>query len=237
MIKKLLITSAMAMTLSGCATIMLGAMEAEKVPVKQLLIEDKVVAFARPAENAKVAGNVVIVGENYSYVLTEGGQKLTQLITTLSPNHFSVTDNLHFDMVDKSSFKGSFWLAYKLSKTTPEKEQLDILKKHGAKPCPAKYSILGQNETTQATRYCLFVSIEGDIHPKINNFDAISAQTNSLTRPYKVKLYETTSYRRSRADIAERLFLLPLTLAFDVVTLPIQVVGLGAAGAAAALGR
>ena len=228
------------MTLSGCATIMLGAMEAEKVPVKQLLIEDKVVAFARPAENAKVAGNVVIVGENYSYVLTEGGQKLTQLITTLSPNHFSidddfsVTDNLHFDMVDKSSFKGSFWLAYKLSKTMPEKEQLDILNKHGAKPCPAKYSILEQNKITQATRYCLFISIEGDVHPKINNFDAISAQTNSLTRPYKVKLYETTSYRRSRADIAERLFLLPLALAFDVATLPIQVVSLGAA---AALGR
>lgn len=227
MIKKLLMTGVMAMSLTGCTTILLGAMEGQTVPVKQLLIEDRVVAFASPAENAKVAGNVVIVGENYSYVLTDGGQKLTQLITTLSPSHFNVTNDLHFDMVDKSKFKGTVWLAYKLSKTMPEKEQLDILIQNKAKPCPKEFAILEQANVVQATRYCLSVYIEGDVHPKINNFDAISAQTNSLTRPYKVKLYETTSYRRSRADIAERIFLLPLTLAFDVVTLPIQVIGLG----------
>lgn len=234
MIKKFLMTSVMVMTLSGCATIMVGAMEPDKTPVKQLLIEDKVVAFARPAENAQVAGNVVIVGENYSYVLTDGGQKLTQLITTLSPSHFNVTNDLHFDMVDKSKFKGTVWLAYKLSKTMSEKEQLDILTQNKAKPCPKEFAVLEQANVVQATRYCLSVYIEGDIHPKIKNFDAISAQTNSLTRPYKVKIHQTTSYRRSKADIAQRILILPLAIAFDVVTLPVQVVGLGAA---AALGR
>ncbi len=78
-----------------------------------------------------------------------------------------------------------------------------------------------------AQRFCFTVPIKGAVFPQVSNLSLIQSQYSALTKPYPVTIYTNTTSQQveqHRADKnpIEKLVLLPFALAFDVVTLPIQ---------------
>lgn len=127
--------------LSGCATSHLldsPAPTQTKTTTQTTLIEDKVVAFARPADNAKVAGDIVIVGESHSYVLTEGGYQLTNLITGLNPKNFNVDNTLEFLSANDGKFSGVMKLSYVSLKDRISRNDLEKMLQNGARECSSE---------------------------------------------------------------------------------------------------
>jgi uncharacterized protein YceK len=69
------------------------------------------------------------------------------------------------------------------------------------------------------------VPIKGAIYPQVSNLSMIQSKYKALSKPYAVTIYgqgKTTQTQRSGSNAAQKLVLLPFALAFDVVTLPIQ---------------
>ena len=88
---------------SGCATTTLLEKEGYKTStqtrnVNTVLITDNVIAFAKPA--TQVPGlpqnSVVIVGQQHSYILTQGGSQFIQVISRLNPAHIKINHKLQF---------------------------------------------------------------------------------------------------------------------------------------------
>lgn len=224
--KPLILTVALATLLSGCATSSL----LEDKPVtttssnttRTTLIDDRVVAFGSPSQASGLSqSNVVIVGEKQSYVLTDGGQKLVNLLTRLEPKNIQVENQLEFYSANNDGkFSGVMKLSYARLKDEFQRSDIQFFLQNGGTSCTtASDSRMG------AERYCFDVNIQGGVYPQVSNYDLVRSQFRPLTRPYSVTIYtqksgQSTNHQRTSA---EKLVLLPFALAFDVVTLPVQV--------------
>ena len=81
--------------LNACATSQLleNNRSTHTITERQTLIQDSVRAFGKPAQiiNNLPSDAIVIVGNQQSYVLTQGGGKFTTLIGQLDPRYIHVT--------------------------------------------------------------------------------------------------------------------------------------------------
>lgn len=224
--KKLALCALMSATvLSGCATSSLldDSPSTQTHNQKTTLIDDRVVAFGSPAANSGIAaGSVVIVGEKQSYVLTDGGAKLVNLLTTLEPKNITVDNAMEFYSANDGKFSGTMKLSYARLKDEVKRNDLQFFLQNGAKECTSD-----SDARMNAQRFCFDVPLKGAVYPQVSNFDLVRSQFRPLTRPYSVSIYtntQSTTTTGGRSG-AEKLVLLPFALAFDVVTLPIQVLG------------
>ncbi|BFM01873.1 hypothetical protein Psyaliredsea_05200 [Psychrobacter alimentarius] len=67
--------------------------------------------------------------------------------------------------------------------------------------------------------------MKGAIYPQVSNLSMIQSNYRALSKPYTVSFYTQTQQdqiNRSGTNAAQKLILLPFTLAFDVVTFPFQ---------------
>lgn len=219
--KKLLLTAALGgVMLTGCATSsLLTDQAAQTQSQKTTLISDRVVAFGSPAVNSGIASDsVVIVGEQQSYVLTDGGSKLVNLLTKLEPKNITVDNDLAFHSANDGKFGGTMKLSYARLKDEFSRTDLQFFIQNGAKECTSD-----SDTRMNAQRFCFDVPLKGVVYPKVSNFDLVRSQFRPLTRPYSVTIYTTTqSTTDQKRSGAEKLVLLPFALAFDVVTLPVQ---------------
>lgn len=153
-----------------------------------------------------------IVGEKNTYVMTTNGEILKKIIGKFDPEHIT----LHRDKairleVDDKKFKGSVRILYerKWSDMSPE-EQAII----------AQYNFRTGSENLR-NYYYKTVEFEGFIAPQATNFAQIKS---TFSKPRSVQLYEierkTTTKRDPNLDA---IFLLPVTVTFDLMTAPIQV--------------
>lgn len=222
--------SAVSLMLAGCATSSLldapaPSQTKTQSTVKTTLIEDRVVAFGKPAPNAGISqSSIVIVGEEKSYVLTSGGYELTNLITGLNPKNFNVDNNLEFVSANDGKFSGVMKLSYVALKDTISRNDLQKLLQNGARECSSE-----SDSKMNAQRFCFNLNIQGVIYPRVSNFDLVKTSFTPLTRPYQVSIYQNTVTQDTQTThgktTADKLILLPFALAFDVVTLPVQILG------------
>lgn len=218
------------LALTGCATSSLldapaPSQTKSQSTTKTTLINDRVVAFGKPAPNAGISqSSIVIVGEEKSYVLTSGGYELTNLITGLNPNNFSVDNNLEFVSANDGKFSGVMKLSYVALKDTISRNDLQKLIQNGARECSSE-----SDSKMNAQRFCFNLNIQGAIYPRVSNFDLVKTSFTPLTRPYQVSIYQNTVTQNTHTThgktTADKLVLLPFALAFDVVTLPVQILG------------
>lgn len=224
-----LILAIVASTLVGCATSNLLGEPSQNHPqatttAQQVLINDRVIAFARPAAGTNIdPSSAVIVGENQSYVLTNGGYQLINLISQLTPENFSVNNDLRFYSANDGKFSGKMALSYVALERDLHDQDKRILLQNGAKNCTSAADV-----AMGAQRYCFDIAIDGIIYPRVNNYELVRRQFTPLTHPYSVTIYSTgnatsPNAQRPTRTGAEKLVLLPFALAFDVVTLPVQV--------------
>ena len=74
-----------------------------------------------------------------------------------------------------------------------------------------------------AQSFCFDIELEGGIYPPVSNRGSLKA----LSKPYPIEIYtETKETKQEYRDkvAAQKVVLFPFAVAFDVVTLPFQIV-------------
>ena len=212
---------------SGCATTEL--MEAKssqnsRNSAKQVLVEDQLVAFGRPAQALPnmPASSVVIVGEKNSYVLSQGGPEMVNILTNLTPKNIQVDSDMNFySPRNDGYFQGEMKMSYAKLKDEFKRSDFQFFLQNGGKECTD-----ASDQRIGAQRFCFTVPIKGAVYPAVSNLSLIQSKYNALTKPYPVTIYtQSQSAARSGNNAAEKLVLLPFALAFDVITFPIQLIG------------
>lgn len=223
---KIALTSVLSATLlSGCATSALLKKDSGgtyTTTQKRVLTNDVVVAFGKPSLKLPniPSDAVVIVGQRNSYVLVEGGTRFNNLITRLDPRHISLTKGLDFYSANNDgSFTGELAFKYTKLKAEVTNEELNFFLQNGVKECTNhSESNLG------AQSYCFDIPLKGHTYPAVSNQSSLKA----LSKAYPVTIYtneQTTAYREGQSSSVEKLVLFPFAAAFDVVTLPLQIIG------------
>lgn len=214
------------LAMSGCATSSLldsGSDVSTTTTSKQILSEDQIVAFGRPAQILPKTPNatMVIVGEKSSYVLTQGGSEMINLLTNLTAKNLQVDNNLSFDVSNNEGyFQGQMKLSYIKLKDEFARSDYQFFLQNGGQDCSSDSDL-----RINAQRFCFTVPVKGAIYPQVTNLGVIQSKYQAFSKPYTVTFYgqtQQTQTSRRGANSAQKLVLLPFALAFDVITLPIQ---------------
>ncbi len=218
---------AMLLLSSGCATTELmesKSSQSSRNLSKQVLVDDQLVAFGRPAQALPnmPASSVVIVGEKNSYVLTQGGPEMVNILTNLTPKNIQVDSDMTFySPRNDGYFQGEMKMSYAKLKDEFKRSDYQFFLQNGGKECTD-----ASDQRIGAQRFCFTVPIKGAVYPAVSNLSLIQSKYSALSKPYPVTIYtQSQTAARSGNNAAEKLVLLPFALAFDVVTFPIQLIG------------
>lgn len=232
MLKKSILTASLItmVGLSGCATTALMEENTSHPRITTTtktvtLVDDTVLAFGKPAQPLPNApsNSVVIVGEKNSYVLMQGGQQIADILTRLDPRYIQLTRELSFySAKNDGTFTGSLDLSYARLKEEYSRSDIDFMLSHGAQECSTA-SDLRMN----AQRFCFKTPLQGGVYPAVSNLNMIQSKFRPLSHPYHITINtqvneQNTTYTSGTNPIA-KLVMLPFALAFDVVTLPVQI--------------
>lgn len=208
---------------SGCATSsVLNKGSSYTSTQKMVLSTDQIVAFGKPAEMLPRTPNasMVIIGEKKSYVLTQGGNEMINLLSNLDPRYINVKNAMEFEVPNNDGyFEGEMRFSYaKLKEEFSKSDYQYFLQNNGADCTTDSDTRIG------AQRFCFDVSVRGAIYPAVSNLQVIRANYRPLSKPYTVSFYTNKQETSTRSKkTADKLILLPFALAFDVVTLPLQI--------------
>ena len=227
-IKALVTSTALAALLasSGCATSELldNNNRVSTQTVRATLSQDQIVAFGRPASTLPnmPTASMVIVGEKNSYVLTQGGSEMVNLLTNLTAKNIKVENDMSFDVPNNDGyFQGRMKLSYAKLKDEFARSDYQFFLQNGGQDCTS-----ASDTRIGAQRFCFDVPVKGAIYPQVSNLSMIQAQYRALSKPYTVTFYGQTQQTQMTsgggANTAQKLVLLPFALAFDVITFPIQ---------------
>ncbi len=216
---------AAALASSGCATSSLleSNSRVSTKATKTTLSEDQIVAFGRPAQALPKMPNatMVIVGEKNSYVLTQGGTEMVNLLNNLTPKNIQVNNDMNFYVPNNDGyFQGEMKLSYAKLKDEFKRSDYQFFLQNDGRDCTST-----SDERINAQRFCFSVPVKGAIYPQVSNLSLIQSNYRALTKPYMVSFYTQTQQdqvNRSGANSAQKLVLLPFALAFDVITFPLQ---------------
>ncbi|GAF57750.1 hypothetical protein JCM18902_473 [Psychrobacter sp. JCM 18902] len=210
---------------SGCATSSLldSDNRVSTTTTKSVLSQDQIVAFGRPAQALPKMPNatMVIVGEKNSYVLTQGGTEMVNLLTNLTPKNIQVDNEMNFYVPNNDGyFQGEMKLSYAKLKDEFKRSDYQFFLQNNGKECTS-----ASDQRINAQRFCFSVPVKGAIYPQVSNLSMIQSNYRALSKPYTVNFYTQSQQKqvsRSGANTAQKLVLLPFALAFDVVTFPFQ---------------
>lgn len=210
---------------SGCATnaLLENDNRVGTKTVNTMLSEDQIIAFGRPAQPLAKMPNatMVIVGEKNSYVLTQGGTEMVNLLANLTPKNIQVNNDMAFYVPNNDGyFQGQMKMSYAKLKDEFVRADYQFFLQNKGQDCTS-----ASDQRIGAQRFCFEVPIKGAIYPQVSNFSLVQSKYSALTKPYTVTFYsqsQQTQVSRSGANSAQKLVLLPFALAFDVVTLPFQ---------------
>ncbi len=228
--KALIAGAALSMLLasSGCATneLLESNSRVTTNTVNSVLSQDQIIAFGRPAQALPRTPNatMVIVGEKNSYVLTQGGTEMISLLTKLDPKNINVENAMSFTVPNNDGyFQGRMKLSYAKLKDEFARSDYQFFLQNGGQDCTSASDL-----RINAQRFCFDVPVQGAIYPQVSNISLIQSQYKALSKPYTVTFYgqtQQTQTTSSGANTGQKLVLLPFALAFDVVTLPLQILG------------
>ncbi len=210
---------------SGCATSSLleNNNRVSTTTAKSVLSEDQIVAFGRPAQALPKMPNatMVIVGEKNSYVLTQGGTEMVNLLTNLTPKNIQVDNDMSFYVPNNDGyFQGEMKLSYAKLKDEFKRSDYQFFLQNNGRDCTS-----ASDQRINAQRFCFSVPVKGAIYPQVSNLSMIQSNYRALTKPYIVSFYTQTQQNQvssSGTNTVQKLVLLPFALAFDVVTFPFQ---------------
>ena len=203
-------------SLSGCATYMASqSTETTTKITKTLAYEDAILGMGQPTgENisAEARNFLALIGEKQTYLLTEGADEIKAIVKNLDGRLIGVNQDqpkinmlVQQDSSEIQSVRGDVTITYnKATDRLTEQERKTLTE--------LKFTL---SEDKQS--YWRSLHIQGVVYPPVKNLAAIASQFKQ-TRP--VQFYKT-EYKQNHNPL--RAILLPLGVAFDVITAPIQI--------------
>lgn len=216
-----------AIFLSSCATAMLSTAEvSHTTSSKTLVMEDTIIATAKPVTNTEVAvpkNSIVLIGLNNTYHINEGSESISKLLT-LDPKYMSLHhDNpIEFNIYG-SKFNGIIDVQY--TKDNYLLEELIVLNK-------LNFNNRTRPENGKGEYFEMSFRVDGNVYAKANVNEDVA---KNFSAGRKIK-FVTTEYKRSidAGRMADKLITLPFAIAFDVATAPVQLILFSSAAAGAA---
>lgn len=203
-------------SLSGCATYMASqSTETTTKITKTLAYEDAILGMGQPTgENisAEARNFLALIGEKQTYLLTEGADEIKAIVKNLDGRLIGVNQDqpkinmlVQQDSSEIQSVRGDVTITYnKAADRLTEQERKTLIE--------LKFTLAADEQS-----YWRSLHIQGVVYPPVKNLAAIASQFKQ-TRP--VQFYKT-EYKQNHNPL--RVILLPLGVAFDVVTAPIQI--------------
>lgn len=178
---------------SGCATSSLldSDNRVSTTTTKSVLSEDQIVAFGRPAQALPKMPNatMVIVGEKNSYVLTQGGTEMVNLLTNLTPKNIQVDNEMNFYVPNNDGyFQGEMKLSYAKLKDEFKRSDYQFFLQNNGRECTS-----ASDQRINAQRFCFSVPVKGAIYPQVSNLSLIQSNYRPLTKPYTVSFIPKAS--------------------------------------------
>lgn len=193
--------------LSGCHTWLLSrAVQSNEWQSRQVA-SDEIRGFSQGIDSNSQKG-WVFIGENFDYLLTEGGNKIAELLkdSDIDRHKLSVAGSPYFTISkNKKNFRGALNLVYQYTEEDDGQKTLEKLQAKGFN-CSANKKQCSIS----------FNSLAGSIHQKKENQD--SSKILMFYHPFNVTFYANGSISLARG-------LYPVTIALDAVTLPLQLIG------------
>ena len=211
-----LVASLLMTSLSGCATFMANeATETTTDLVKTLAFEDAILGMGQPTgENvsAEARNFLALIGQKQTYLLTDGADEIKAIVKNLDGRLIGVNQDqpkismlVYQDSDAIQSVRGDVTITYnKASDRLSEQERKTLT--------DLKFTLAADEQS-----YWRSLRIQGIVYPPVKNLAAIASQFKQ-TRP--VQFYKT-EYKQNHNPL--RAILLPLGVAFDVITAPIQI--------------
>lgn len=209
--------------LSGCNTIMLTG-SAPIVSTKNTYT---------PASTDAITGigqakdtdpeNIIIVGKNNLYRITQGGIALQDILGTIDGQYLALYKNESPNLVlHEQTFSGTLYLQFDKPQSLLSDTDKATLERTGFK------LINSQQTSKQDTqRYLKTLTLEGNILP-------VSEDTYTLKSTFDKELPVKFSTKKTSSSFNPgTLVALPVTVALDIVTLPFQIFFLSAGNSSA----
>ena len=174
--------------LNACATSQLleNNRSTHTITERQTLIQDSVRAFGKPAQiiNNLPSDAIVIVGNQQSYVLTQGGGKFTTLIGQLDPRYIRITNNLSFySEKNDGKFSGKLDLRYSRLASDVGKNDIQFFLQNGVQECTSE-----SDKRMNVQSFCFEIPLQGLIYPVARNLGSL----RPLSKSYPIEIYTQT---------------------------------------------
>lgn len=227
----LVLVISMAITLSGCMTSMylasggLGSNQSQlKTVSDQLVDKDMIYAVGEPASKEirdKFPNALFMVGEKNTYAIISGGELVGKIVGTFDPTLIKLDQKSITLEVSDKEFSGAITIYYKKTWEEMSNEEREVVKKFNFESYPSFFK----------KYYLKKFSFSGVISPRAANFDSIKSK---FSRPRTVELHAVKrKYVTERNTDLKAIIELPVMIAIDVYTAPIQLLFFAATGVAA----
>ncbi|WP_127891426.1 hypothetical protein [Psychrobacter sp. FDAARGOS_221] len=157
---------------------------------------------------------MVLLGDKYSYVLNEGIDKV-ELMTQLNPQYLKLPKTVYVDRITENSIQTHLSFEYKKSDENYSDEEKKLLNRM----CNSKKS--------ESWKPKLYYDCDVLLIGELYKTRASDKANYSLQKGRHVEIRQQGE--KTYRDYGE-LMLLPASVAIDVVTLPLQLLWIGAAG-------
>lgn len=193
---------------TGCTTSMLNEHIQSTESGRTKYDSDKIVGLALGQDSTHQRG-WVFIGEHFDYLLTSGGEGIVELLKSKDIDRQLIeirNVGQFYISKDHLTFSGDIHLGYNKRDINARTQQ--VLQDNG-------FSCDG-DEQKPGPCYAHFGSLKGSIHQK--NKTQNNADIVFFYKPFTVTFYADNGLSASRA-------LYPVTIAIDVVTSPLQLLG------------
>lgn len=180
--------------------------------------EDQILALGKPARALPEAPNissqaVILVGDQYNYVLTEGGETLKEVLFTLNPQKLQAEgEQAFFAQGNKGYFTSELSLIYNKDFLSPAERKLFF----------GNSALTVTEDFSHAGRYLLTVKLSG-LFFQAKDLSGIREQ-QAISLRFPVTIYQRTTEKEINiGNLGARVVLLPIAVTFDVVIYPVQI--------------
>lgn len=181
----------------------------------KILQEDRIIGLGKIKAEDKQASSTLLIGENYNYLLSDGGDDVLKIMQNLPVQERAIRNTLplELDVYNDNVFYGHihFYHPVPMSQLSAAKKQqlraLGFMEEPVSDQSGVKEIFLARNIAIKGTVY--------QAKPQQDNL--------SLTSSVPIVLREARlTTQENKANVMKKRVLMPVALAFDIVSLPIQ---------------
>jgi hypothetical protein len=203
--------------IQGCATAFLSQAPVTSTKTKHsIFAKDVIRAVGYPEENGERVSGLVLLGDQFSYMLTEGHVKIALIMSELNPKYMYMENYTNLNK-HQNKVSGRFNFTYDKRDEYSTQETNALAKLCSKKTEPGRWLGLGKHVS-----YDCWVYVSGTLFASQR---ATFSESVKLTDGHKIALFVNEGSKTSvdGMKVADKLFTLPFAVGFDLITSPLQI--------------